>query len=354
MSFLIPEEKDLFYRLYFDLLYWVNKKQKIVRGFHHLQDPGGIDPDMSLQIRDQLFDHPEWIDDFMHAHHTHNTDYTEEELDIFLSWRSGAIKGSFYVMKHLKKYSVFMTEGKEDTVRLYGITGLSQPFSDLADQSQLPLMIKAVILPFKGRVIFDGLFLSYPIRLGPGIRSELNRLYSLAKTRYGVIEHLPFDSSAPHPAAAATAAGKKPTNKPAQAKDIKYDEIAELISQFCCECLNEEFLDVCLHVLKKLSRKRPSPLSTGKTGTWACGIVYAVASNNFVFDRSQSYYMAAQDIADMFGLSKSMAQTQGAKIKKLLNMTYFAPEYVIASLRDAEHGLINTMRYYENALSLFK
>jgi hypothetical protein len=252
-------------------------------------------------------------------------------------------------MRNLKKYSVLMTEGTKDTARLYGVLGLSHPFSELVDKSFLPIVIKTIILPFKDQIVFDGLFERYNVHFGPGIRGELNRIYSVVKNKHGVIERLPVDEHFPRPVVSAT---KKETSiKSPQTIDNKFDEIAKLIQQFCNERLNEEFLDVSMHVLKKLSRKRPSPLVSGKVNTWACGIVYAIASNNFVFDKSQNYYMTAQDVADGFGLSKSTAQSQASKINKMLKISCFTPEYVIVSLRDDKDGLINMMRYYSNILN---
>ena len=66
-----------------------------------------------------------------------------------------------------------------------------------------------------------------------------------------------------------------------------YKEIAALLTTYCDEYLSKEYEALCLHALEKLCRKRPSPLKSGRTNTWAAGIVYAVGSNNFIFDKSQ-------------------------------------------------------------------
>ena len=62
----------------------------------------------------------------------------------------------------------------------------------------------------------------------------------------------------------------------------KYDEIAGLIEPFCDDWLNEEYKALCLHALEKLCRKRPSPLLSGRTRTWAGGILHAVGHTNFL------------------------------------------------------------------------
>ena len=61
-----------------------------------------------------------------------------------------------------------------------------------------------------------------------------------------------------------------------------------------------------------LCRKRPSPLATGNPKTCVCGIVYALGSVNFLFDRSQTPSMNAAELCAGFGVSKS---TGSAKAK---------------------------------------
>ena len=67
----------------------------------------------------------------------------------------------------------------------------------------------------------------------------------------------------------------------------KYDEISEIIKDFCKENLNKEYELVCCQLNAALCHKRPSPLVKGKPNTWACGIVHTVGTVNFLFDISQ-------------------------------------------------------------------
>ena len=131
----------------------------------------------------------------------------------------------------------------------------------------------------------------------------------------------------PVPPAVDTKGAKVPNTMSA-----RYVEIAEIIESFCNEKLNEEYKEICLRALAKLCRKRPSPLIGGKANTWACGIVYAIGSSNFIFDKSQPINMTATDIADWFGLSKSTAGSKSADISKLLKLSYYNTEFMLASL----------------------
>jgi hypothetical protein len=131
----------------------------------------------------------------------------------------------------------------------------------------------------------------------------------------------------------ATVALPKGVNVP-NAMAARYVEIAGLIEKFCDEKLNDEYKDISLRALQKLSRKRPSPLEKGKARTWACGIVYAVGSNNFIFDKSQPINMTAAEIAEWFGLAKSTAGSKAAEVSDTLKLHYLNPEFLLKSLTD--------------------
>jgi hypothetical protein len=52
----------------------------------------------------------------------------------------------------------------------------------------LPVYVQAVLLPFEGQIIYDGLLQSYAVVFGPGIRARLNEEYRNA--REGIITTL--------------------------------------------------------------------------------------------------------------------------------------------------------------------
>ncbi len=141
----------------------------------------------------------------------------------------------------------------------------------------------------------------------------------------------------------------------------KYNEIAAIIITFCEQHLNDEYTEVCLRLLETLCRKRPSPLLSGKANTWACGIVYAVGSNNFIFDKSQKEYMSAKDLAAGFNLSASTAGNKSSEIYKYVDMFPFNPEWTIAGrmannpliwMFETEKGFIIDIRYAPRELQV--
>lgn len=53
-----------------------------------------------------------------------------------------------------------------------------------------------------------------------------------------------------------------------------YEEISKILIDYSVEYLSKEYEELCLQALEKLCRKRPSPLKSGRSNTWAAGIVY--------------------------------------------------------------------------------
>jgi hypothetical protein len=112
----------------------------------------------------------------------------------------------------------------------------------------------------------------------------------------------------------------------------KYDEIAPMIVEFCNEKLNDDYKKLCLRLLEKLCRKRPSPLLGGRVNTWAAGIVYAIGANNFVFDKTQKFHLTASELASKFNISASTASSKASEIRKMFNIDFFNAEWMLPEL----------------------
>lgn len=110
---------------------------------------------------------------------------------------------------------------------------------------------------------------------------------------------------------------------------VKYDEIVALTDTFCQRHLNEEYRDLCRLMAARLCRKRPSPVTTGKTNTWACGIVYSVGRVNFLFDKSQTPHMRADELCQHFGLSPKTGSAKSTAIMELLKSGQMDPHWTL-------------------------
>ena len=115
------------------------------------------------------------------------------------------------------------------------------------------------------------------------------------------------------------------------ALQVKYDEIVALTDTFCQRHLNEEYRDLCRRMAATLCRKRPSPVTTGNTNTWACGIVYAVGRVNFLFDKSQTPHIRADELCQHFGLSPKTGSAKSTAIMELLKSGQMDPHWTLPS-----------------------
>lgn len=113
-----------------------------------------------------------------------------------------------------------------------------------------------------------------------------------------------------------------------------YKAITALTDSFCEQYLNDEYAVLCRQLAAALARKRPSPLVRGTPKIWACGIVYALGAVNFLFDKSQTPHMRADELCEAFGVSKSSGASKAKAIRDLFNMIQFDPDWCLPSLVD--------------------
>jgi hypothetical protein len=115
-----------------------------------------------------------------------------------------------------------------------------------------------------------------------------------------------------------------PTMKPV------YAAIVTLTDAFCQQHLNEEYAALAA----ALARKRPSPLGRGKPEIWACAIVYALGSVNYLFDKSQQPHMRADELCAAFGVSQSSGANKAKLVRDMFRMWPLDPEWMLPSRVD--------------------
>jgi len=105
------------------------------------------------------------------------------------------------------------------------------------------------------------------------------------------------------------------------------EEVGRLTDALCREHLDDEYATLCRRVIARLARKRPSPQLRGEIRIWAGAIVYAIGSNNFLFDRSQKPHLSADDLSRLSGVPKSTLSVKGKVIRDLLRLSPIEAEY---------------------------
>ena len=197
-------EIELFYKLWYSLIWSINQKHKIVPCFDKPEYGDDVNEEPFIVIREKLWENPQWIDEYLHENE--NDRLPQAEREILLDWRNNHVKGRFFIIKHLAKYSVF-TPG-DDSKKLYGVHGISNPINETV-RYEIPFIAETVLLPFKGKIIYDSFISTFGVSLGKNIRDELNRYFKTVKEEIGIIESI----------GKPPASVKPPTKKPKPQKD---------------------------------------------------------------------------------------------------------------------------------------
>lgn len=161
----------------------MNDRTKTIKNLDVNPQTGSISIPDALKLRNKLWEKEALLDQFIAEN---PAGLPPEDLALAASWHR-KLAGTFYIFRHLKKYSVFISE--EGPGRAYGVLGLYSPLEDITGD-YLPVLVKAVLLPFEGQIIIDGLLEGYNLYFGSGIRADLKEVYRNAQEREGVITSL--------------------------------------------------------------------------------------------------------------------------------------------------------------------
>ena len=113
-----------------------------------------------------------------------------------------------------------------------------------------------------------------------------------------------------------------------------YSAIVNLRDAICSQHLNSEYAELSCRLAATLARKRPSPIVRGKPEIWACAIIYALGTVNFLFDKSQTPHMRADELCAMFGVSQSSGANKAKVIRDMLKMYQLDPNWCLPSKID--------------------
>ena len=332
-----PDEGKLFYKLYAALLGYVNRKLDVLpKQFSESAEYTSLPPQTRGKVRDALYEHRELIDQFVAEN---PAGLSPEELEVVRSWKN-ALVGRFYIFRYLKKYTIFLSASGE-AYKAYGVLGLADPMEEVVGP-YLPVLANAVLLPFKGQIIYDGLIAPYRVSFGGGARRNLNEDYNRAKETFGIIMSL-GDQSVPLPAKPKKAkkrpeklvllVGRQSASGSGEAKATA-EQLVKMTDAFCKKFLNEEYAELSRRLVETLARKRPSPLLQGRLETWASGIVRTIGWVNFLHDPSQSPHLKLSSIDQAFGVAESTGAAKLKAIRTMLRIGQLDPKWTLPSRMD--------------------
>ncbi|HET90722.1 MAG TPA: hypothetical protein ENN99_08300 [Chloroflexi bacterium] len=178
---LATKDAELFFKLMWRLQFYVNQQHQILPNADSVEEYAAIPLQERVQVRDVLWENPGLIDVYV-AENPHGL--PDNELDIIRKWKR-FVAGTFYIFRCLKKHTIFIGDDQ-----VYGVLALYDSLEEMIYGQQLPIMVKAVLLPFKGEIVYDGALTFYNVRFGGGVRSRLKEEYMAAKQNGRIITTL--------------------------------------------------------------------------------------------------------------------------------------------------------------------
>ena len=183
MATLPAADAALFIRLQVALLLYANQKLGLLPGVDSEEAFRTSSLQDKAKLRDALLANPQVIDSFVAEN---PAGFAPEELALVAAWKRGVV-GTFYIFRYLKRYTVFLDD--KTPPQAYGVLGITSKIEDLFMRAP-PILVKTVLLPWRDKIVYDGLVLAYNLYLGAGIRGTLNRIYQMIKATTGIVETL--------------------------------------------------------------------------------------------------------------------------------------------------------------------
>ena len=163
-------DAEHFYRLWFPLLDFVNKKYHVCSEAEVIDQEQGVDPHSAKATADYLWSHTAVLEEYLAT-----AELPEEDAQIVAGWQR-CRPGRYILERHLKKGSIFIST--EDGA-VYMVKGLFSSWEEMLGEA--PVLLDAVLIPFRDSIISDGLVVPYPVYFGKGARADFKDAYMNAK-----------------------------------------------------------------------------------------------------------------------------------------------------------------------------
>lgn len=163
-------DAELFYQLWFPLLDFLNRKYHVCPHAGRIDKRHGVDACDAKVIADYLWSHIAVIEEYLAE-----AELPNEYAEIVAGWKR-CKPGRYILERHLKKGSVFISA--EDG-EVYMVKGLFSSWSEMLGEA--PVLLDAVLIPFRGSIISDGLVMPYRICFGKGATEDFREAYMNAK-----------------------------------------------------------------------------------------------------------------------------------------------------------------------------
>lgn len=172
---LSKKDVELFYKLYFGIIEFTNRKYHVVPGLK-IYDVKKLDPRILVDVIDEFCNKKDSI--LMEFAFASPFKFNDEEMKIVRDFRK-EIRDLFIVVKYEEKYTTFLSKDN-----LYMVKGINCNIDEIIPNEELPAPAITTILPFKDQIVFDSVLTAQAIKIGAKMRENIIEETSNSKKIY--------------------------------------------------------------------------------------------------------------------------------------------------------------------------
>ncbi len=157
---------DHYYKLYFALLDYINKKYNIHPEIKRIYKQEGLNVDKLYDIDKYLWENKDVISDFISDN---NYKFTNEELSEVNEFKNAITSDYFVIVGFEREYTkILSNDGK-----LYMVKGIRSDFDKIMNPKELPKVVSTTLLMFRGNIIFKSFFGNIDIIFGNDVKRDI-------------------------------------------------------------------------------------------------------------------------------------------------------------------------------------
>ena len=167
-----PTDAKLFYALWIPLLDHVNQTYNVNPKLGKMARADRLNIQEVRVVADFLWSHPAVIDGYLAS-----AELPPDHREIIAGWKR-FVSGEFILERHLKRGSVFISLEDE---QVYMVNGIYTSWEEMIPQAALPILLRATLIPFRDKIIYDSIVTCSNVILGRGYAETFKDIYLLAK-----------------------------------------------------------------------------------------------------------------------------------------------------------------------------
>jgi hypothetical protein len=166
---------------------YTNRRFGCVPGLDDSDSMRAAGPSQRVRVREARLGRPEILEDFARENPFGLSDRSLADVRLLRH----AVAGRFFVERVLKSHAVFVSASNAPVV--YAVGALTERIDDVVARVHprgVSALVDAVLLPWRGRIVWDGFVSVVGLHVGAGIRRSFKDVYARAKERGEIVTTL--------------------------------------------------------------------------------------------------------------------------------------------------------------------